>query len=158
EPAHMENHAGRPEFKEALQGRVGSSSRESRTVGIDFLYVAAPIPGGAVRLAYPLNAIAEANKKVRRTLFVASLLAILVALIIAAVAAQSITRRLQRIVTFSGQIAEGDLSARIDEPSNDEIGKVARSLDRTAKRLQESFLAVEESRRELETLLNSMQE
>ena len=158
DPSHMENHSGRPEFKEALNGHVGSSSRESHTVGIDFLYVAAPIPGGAVRLAYPLNAIAEANSKVRKTLFIASTLAVLVALIIAAAAAQSITRRLQRIVTFSGEVAEGNLSARIDEPSNDEIGKVARSLDRTAKRLQESFLAVEESRRELETLLNSMQE
>lgn len=157
-PTEMENHATRPEFREALAGRVGSSSRVSHTVGIEFLYVAAPIAGGAVRLAYPLNAIAEANHRVRKTLAGASILAMLIAMLIAAVAAQSITRRLQRIVTFSGQIAEGNLGARIDEPSNDEIGKVARSLDRTARRLEESFQAVERSRRELETLLNSMQE
>ena len=59
---------------------------------------------------------------------------------------------------FSGRVAEGDLSARIAEISNDEIGQVARSLDRTARRLQDSFQAVERSRRELVTLLNSMQE
>ena len=156
--AKMENHAGRPEVREALQGRVGSSSRESHTVGIDFLYVAAPIPGGAVRLAYPLNAIAEANRQVRKTLIGASLLAMLIATFIAAIAAQSITKRLQHIVEFSGQIAEGNLSARIDEPSSDEIGQVARSLDRTARRLEESFRELDQSRRELETLLNSMQE
>jgi two-component system phosphate regulon sensor histidine kinase PhoR len=157
-PQTMENHATRPEFREALEGRIGSSSRESRTIGIDFLYVAAPVPGGAVRLAYPLTVIAQVNHKVRMTLLIASALAFVFALIIAAVAAQSITGRLQRIVEFSGRIAEGDLSARIEEVSNDEIGKVARSLDRTARRLEESFAAVERGRRELVTLLNSMQE
>ena len=157
-PDKMENHATRPEFREALQGRVGSNSRTSHTIGVDFLYVAAPVPGGAVRLAYPLTVISEVNHKVRMTLLGTSALAFLVALIIAGIAAQSITVRLQRIVRFSGQIAEGNLSARIAPVSNDEIGQVARSLDRTARRLQDSFEAVERSRRELVTLLNSMQE
>ena len=157
-PDRMENHATRPEFREALQGRVGSNSRTSHTIGVDFLYVAAPVPGGAVRLAYPLTVISQVNHKVRMTLLVTSALAFLVALFIAGVAAQSITRRLQRIVEFSGRVAEGDLSARIAEISNDEIGQVARSLDRTARRLEDSFQAVDRSRRELVTLLNSMQE
>ncbi|MGE5114353.1 MAG: ATP-binding protein [Acidobacteriaceae bacterium] len=157
-PNEMENHATRPEFIAALHGGVGSNSRTSHTLGVDFLYIAAPVPGGAVRLAYPLLEIAQVNHKVRMTLLGASTLAFLVALIIAALAAHSITGRLQRIVEFSGRIAEGDLTARIAEPSNDEIGKVARSLDRTARRLEESFADVERGRRELVTLLNSMQE
>src|SRR6266496_2982491 len=51
-PAQMENHAtpSRPEVLAALRGEMGMSSRWSHTVGIDFLYVAVPIPGGAVRL------------------------------------------------------------------------------------------------------------
>jgi two-component system phosphate regulon sensor histidine kinase PhoR len=157
-PEEMENHSTRPEFREALQGRVGSNSRTSHTLGIDFLYVAAPVPDGAVRLAYPLIEIAQVNHKVRMTLLGASTLAFIFALIIAALAARSITARLKRIVEFSGRIAQGDLTARIAEPSNDEIGQVARSLDRTARRLEESFAEVERGRRELVTLLNSMQE
>ena len=157
-PEEMENHATRPEFRAALNGQVGSNSRTSHTLGVDFLYVAAPVPGGAVRLAYPLIEIAQVNHKVRMTLLGASTLAFAFALIIAALAARSITARLQRIVEFSGRIAEGDLAARIAEPSNDEIGQVARSLDRTARRLEESFAEVERGRRELVTLLNSMQE
>ncbi|HEX6878987.1 MAG TPA: histidine kinase dimerization/phospho-acceptor domain-containing protein, partial [Terriglobales bacterium] len=158
DPAAMENHSTRPEFREALQGRVGSNSRTSHTIGIDFLYMAAPVPGGAVRLAYPLIAIKQVNHKVRMTLLASSALAFLVALVIAGAAAQTITRRLLRIVEFSSRIAEGDLGARIDEISNDEIGKVARALDRTARQLEASFEAVERSRNELVTLLNSMQE
>ena len=63
-PGEMENHAGRPEFVAALHGQVGSSTRLSRTIGVELLYVAAPIPGGAVRMAYPLSAIREANRRV----------------------------------------------------------------------------------------------
>ena len=49
DPATMENHATRPEFVSALKGTVGSDTRRSHTVGVPFLYIAVPIPGGAVR-------------------------------------------------------------------------------------------------------------
>lgn len=86
------------------------------------------------------------------------LLAVLVALIISAIAAQAIARRLHRIVTFADRIAAGDLAARIEETSGDEIGQVATSLDKTASHLEESFAALQHSQRQLETLLNSMQD
>jgi two-component system phosphate regulon sensor histidine kinase PhoR len=61
-PEKMENHARRPEFQAALAGSIGVDTRNSHTLGVDFLYLAQPIPGGAVRLAVPLSAIAEANR------------------------------------------------------------------------------------------------
>ena len=160
DPAKMDNHAtpSRPEVLAALRGEMGMSSRWSRTIGIDFLYVAAPIPGGAVRLAYPLHAIAETNRQIRRALLISSAFAFLFAALIAAVAASSISRRLQSIVVFAERVADGDLSARIESTGFDEIAQVATALDRTTHKLEESFAAVETSRRELEALLNSMQE
>jgi two-component system, OmpR family, phosphate regulon sensor histidine kinase PhoR len=159
-PAQMENHAtsSRPEVLAALRGEIGMSSRWSHTIGLDFLYVAAPVPGGVVRLAYPLTAIAETNRQIRRALLISSAFAFMFAAIIAAVAASSISRRLQRIVAFAERVAEGDLSARIEPSGSDEIAQVANALDRTTQKLEESFAAVETSRRELEALLNSMQE
>src|SRR6185437_7385800 len=64
-PPEMENHATRPEFIAALQGHTGSNARRSHTLGIEFLYVAAPVQGGAVRLAYPLVEIQQAVWNVR---------------------------------------------------------------------------------------------
>ncbi len=158
-PPEMENHATRPEFVAALHGKIGENSRTSHTVGIDFLYVAAPIPGGAVRLAYPLSAIKDVNRQVRKNLLKSSALAVLVALVLAMIASRSISRRLRAIMYFSERIAAGDLSARIDaDGTSDEIGIVAAALDRTARRLEQSFHEVETSRKELETVLNSMQE
>jgi two-component system phosphate regulon sensor histidine kinase PhoR len=157
-PAEMENHATRPEFVAALHGSIGTNVRRSHTLGIDFLYAAAPIPGGAVRLAYPLSSLNTITGQVRRTLLFSSILAVALALILATLATRSISRRLQAIVYFADRIASGDLSARIAEDSADEIGKVAGALDKTARQLQAVFAEIETNRQQLEALLNSMQE
>ncbi|HWZ44064.1 MAG TPA: ATP-binding protein [Candidatus Saccharimonadales bacterium] len=94
--------------------------------------------------------------EIRGTLLRATAGALLFALVLAFVAAQIISARLGRIVHFAGKVAAGDLSARISESGNDEIAQVAMELDRTARRLEENFAAVRESRAELEALLNSM--
>src|SRR5437870_7677227 len=154
----MENHAQRKEFMAALSGDVGSDERRSYTLGVPFLYVAAPVSGGAVRFAYPLSDVEATATRVRHTLLLASAMAFVVALLIAGIAAQYIARRLRRIVEFADHIAEGDLTARISESSRDEIGQVAAALDKTARKLEESFAALQTSQRQLETLLNSMQD
>ncbi len=156
--ASMENHAQRPEFVAAFKGEVGMNTRRSHTLGVPFLYVAVPISGGAVRLAYPLEDIETARARVRHTLWLGAGISFVVALIVAALAAQTTARRLRRIVRFADQIASGDLQARIAESSGDEVGQVAGALDKTARQLEESFRALQNSQRQLETLLNSMQD
>jgi two-component system phosphate regulon sensor histidine kinase PhoR len=154
----MENHAQRPEFIAALKGEMGSDTRTSHTLGIQFLYVAAPVSGGAARLAYPLSDIEASTARVRRTLLRGSALTFLVALLLAGVVAQLTARRLQRIVQFANKIAAGELTARIAETSGDEIGQVAAALDKTARHLENNFAALQTSQRQLETLLNSMED
>ena len=154
----MENHAQRPEFVAALQGHLGTSRRSSVTLTIPFLYVAAPTQGGAVRLAYPLSDVEASIALIERQLLRGSALAFPVALIMAGIAAQSISGRLKRIVEFAETIAQGDLTARISESSRDDIGQVARALDKTARNFQKNFEALKTSQRQLETLLNSMQD
>ncbi len=157
-PAAAENHAKRPEFVAALSGKIGSNERRSATIGIPILYVAVPISGGAVRLAYPLSDVEAVSAQVRHRLGLASGLALLFALAVAAVASQWSAHRLERIVAVAARIAEGDLQARIRETSQDEVGRVASAIDSTARRVEQSFAAVQSSQRQLETLLNSMQD
>jgi two-component system phosphate regulon sensor histidine kinase PhoR len=157
-PSSTENHATRPEFVAALSGKVGSNERRSANIGIPFLYIAVPISGGAVRLAYPLSDVEAVAAQVRHRLELASALAFLFALLVAAIAADWSARRLERIVDVAARIAEGDLQARIQETSQDEVGRVAAAIDVTARRVEESFAAVRSSQRQLETLLNSMQD
>src|SRR5258708_6172157 len=158
DPKTMENHAGRPEVAAALRGATGTDTRRSHTVGVEFFYVAIPVPGGdkVARLAYPASSIRSHMAEIRSNLLRATALALLFALVLAVVVAQIISARLKRIVRFAEQVASGDLSARIAESGSDEIAQVAMALDRTARRLEENFAAVRESRSELEALLNSM--
>ncbi|HKV79557.1 MAG TPA: ATP-binding protein [Candidatus Sulfotelmatobacter sp.] len=158
DPVQMENHAKRVEFAAALAGQTGENERRSATLGIPFLYVAAPISGGAVRLAYPLSDIEAVQAQVRRKLLWGSGIASLMALLIAAGASTWMARRLQRIVDVAVRIESGDLRARVNETPLDEIGRVAAAIDKTAEQVERSFAAVRSSQRQLETLLNSMQD
>ena len=157
-PATMDNHAGRAEFAAALSGKTGENERRSATLGIPFLYVAAPISGGAVRLAYPLSDVEAVQAQVRRRLLWGSLVAFMVALLVAGTASVWTSRRLERIVDVAARIEHGDLRARVDDSPMDEIGRVAIAIDRSAEQVERSFAAVRSSQRQLETLLNSMQD
>jgi len=157
-PDNMENHSHRKEFVAALKGQTGESERRSATIGIPFLYVAAPIAGGAVRLAYPLADVEAVQAQVRHHLFWGSLFASLIALLIAAAASVWTSRRLQRIVDVAARIESGDLRARVNDRPGDEIGRVAAAIDKTARQIELSFAAVRSSQHQLETLLNSMQD
>lgn len=157
-PDAQVNHRNQKEFVAALGGNVGVDERRNRPIGIPIMYVAAPVSGGAVRLAYPLSDVEASSRRVHSALLTGSTIAFAIVMVLAAIAAQYTARRLQRIVTFADLIASGDLSARISATSVDEIGKVATALDKTARKLEESFRAVQTSQRQLETLLNSMQD
>ncbi len=147
-----------PEFASALAGRTGENERRSAALGVPFLYVAAPISGGAVRLAYPLSDVEAVQSQVRRRLLGGSAVALLIALLIAATASVWTSRRLERIVDVAARIEQGDLRARVDDTPLDEIGRVAAAIDKTAGQVEKSFAAVRSSQRQLETLLNSMQD
>ena len=154
----MENHAREPEFVAALSGKNGSNERRSAALGIPFLFVAAPIHGGAVRLAYPLSDVEAVQAEVQRRLFWGSTIAFIIALIVAGAASTRTSRRLEHIVDVAARIERGDLRARVQDKPLDEIGRVATAIDRTASQVERSFAAVRSSQRQLETLLNSMQD
>jgi two-component system phosphate regulon sensor histidine kinase PhoR len=157
-PAIMENHATRKEFAAALTGKIGENERRSATVGIPFLYVAAPVSGGAVRLAYPLSDVEAVQAQVHRRLIWGSSIAFIIALLIAGATSIWTSRRLEHIVDVAVRIEQGDLKARVEDKPLDEIGRVAAAIDKTAGQVERSFAAVRSSQRQLETLLNSMQD
>ena len=158
DPDRMENHSSRPEFVAALRGTSGESTRLSKTVGVEFLYTAQPTAFGAVRLAYPLSEVKASAAAVRQALWHSSLLALLLATVLAAAGSILMSRRLQRITHFAQRIASGDLSARVAESARDEISEIADALNTTAGKLESSFAALKNSERQLDTVISSMQE
>jgi len=89
--AALENEGQHPEFGTALRGETGIETRKRN--GIPVLYVAVPVSGGAVRLAYPLADISIAAAYARRVLLLGSIVAVFAALAISALAAETVVRR-----------------------------------------------------------------
>jgi len=122
------------------------------------LYVTALAGTSIVRLGYPMRDVYETLHMVRRSLLWATLLGLLLAILVATLLAQAVSRRLARIVDFAHQLARGDFGARIADSGRDEIADVANALDATAARVEAVFRTLQDSRKEMETVLDSMEE
>ena len=122
------------------------------------LYAAAAAGDTIVRVSSSLADIRDALHTVRTSLLWATLLALLLATLMSALLAHAVARRLARIVEFAHRLSAGDFSARINEGAGDEIAEVANALDATAVRVQAVFRELEDSRKEMETVLDSMEE
>jgi len=88
----LENEARHPEFVAALRGETSVVTRRN-DFGVAVLYVAVPVSGGAVRLAYPLADIDIATAHARRVLLLGSAIAALAGLAISWLAATTVARR-----------------------------------------------------------------
>jgi two-component system, OmpR family, phosphate regulon sensor histidine kinase PhoR len=137
EPSHMENHASRPEVRAALDGHAGSDTRQSATVGVNFLYAAVPLAGGgAIRLAIPLRDIEAQVRNVTRQVLVAVLLAFVPAVLIAALFARVLSRKLAAIIEQAVRLAQGDFESRLPVSGRDELDVLSEQLNKTGERLQ----------------------
>jgi two-component system, OmpR family, phosphate regulon sensor histidine kinase PhoR len=152
EPSQMENHARRPEFVEALAGRRGAAVRRSVTTGVDYLYVAIPIAGGALRLAAPLAEINRQVSALRLKMLAATAVAFLPAILIAAIFARRISKRLGAIITFAGELAKGNFRARLDSVDEGELGILGAQLKEAGEHLQRAVEQLEREHSELEKL------
>ena len=93
-----------------------------------------------------------------RDLLWSVLIALIVAMPVAGWVAGGITARIERVIAFARRIAEGDLSARLEEAGEDEFASMEAALNRAGERLGQSFTEIESRRQELAAMLDSMQE
>ncbi len=163
DPETMENHANRPEIREAAQGRVGKSLRHSKTLNRDLCYLALPAqyqgqPGYVLRLALPLEDLDASIAAVRWRILAASLVAAGVALGVAYFFSRSFTRRVNRLRAFAEGLGDPRVAGASLPHGEDELGSLARSLERMAAQLRDLVdrLTLESARRE--AILASMVE
>lgn len=154
DPKTMENHAHRPEVRQALRGRTGVAVRHSVTLGRDLCYVALPFAyqgrsGFVLRLAVPLTEVSKAVSVVRKRIVYASLAMAILALILAYFFSARISRRIHRIKAFAERLLTSTDPAPIVVDSTDELGALSRTLNHVGRQLRESMdkLRIESSHR-----------
>ena len=89
--ASLQNEGALPEFGAALRGEIGTEMRARNHIPV--LYVAVPVGGGAVRLAYPMADFEIAKQKSERRLLLGCILSAIAALVISAITSRTLTRR-----------------------------------------------------------------
>lgn len=160
-PALMENHADRPEIKEALQGKTGKSIRYSSTLEIDMLYLAIPIIKnnqtlGIARLSLPLTEVNENISNLHKIIILATAIALVIASIISLIISLTITRPLQEMTKVSQKISKGDFSKKLKINSQDEIGQLADSLNLMSEELENKIRIIGEDKDKMEVVLSSV--
>ncbi|MBK7716720.1 MAG: PAS domain-containing protein [Gemmatimonadetes bacterium] len=153
----MENHAERPEIREALAGRVGSDRRVSATVNRPLLYVAVPGGPGVVRVAAPLAATDTILSHVHNAFFGAALVALLIGSGLALVAGRSIARPLTTISQAARSIAQGAVP-RFPRSGVPDIDELVRALREMHQQLDERFADLRRERAESAALVETMVE
>ena len=101
---------------------------------------------------------AETMRRLEPSVWLAVLVAVAVAVAIAAFVARRVAARLQGIIDIAQQLAEGELTARSRVEEDGELAAVESALHAAAERLRKNFAEVEQHRRELAAMLDSMQE
>jgi two-component system phosphate regulon sensor histidine kinase PhoR len=158
----LENHASRPEVATALASGRGASIRYSTTLRQRMMYVAVPFERGeatgVARVAMPLTAVDDAIAEVRRSVLLASFLALVFAVVLASVAVQLTSKTLRRLTAAARGMAGGDLAVRTRIPGDDEIAALGSALDRLAENLSATLGRLKAERDLLEAVLSGMQE
>lgn len=163
ETATMENHADRPEVRDALQTGEGRSTRESVSVKRPLLYYAVreqtsgnvPI---IVRLALPLEDMNEPLGQFLKQVLLWSVLILVLAGTVSLLVSRSFTDRVERLRAFSRRVAEGDFRPLPSDGRGDALEALGSSLNQTATRLDRTIQTLKEERNLSSAILGSMVE
>ncbi|HUY13771.1 MAG TPA: ATP-binding protein [Terriglobia bacterium] len=162
--AALGNLANRPEVQQARTGRRGVLIRKSKVTGQSLCYVSIQSsgPGHAgtiLRLAVPVAGLDRALGAIRWRILGATLIAALLALILAYFFSRVITQRIVAIEAVSENLVSGsqNVPAWLLE-ADDELGALARSLNRAAGQLRDLIVQLKAESASREAILASMRE
>lgn len=159
----IDNHAGRPEVREALGGRVGRAVRRSSTVDTPLIYAAVPLveggrPAGVLRLALPLAIVTASHRALHRAMVAGGLVALAVAFGIGVFVAGRVTHPVIVMQEVARRMSAGQFDVRAPVRSPDEIGALGRALNLMALRLREKIADLEQEQAKVSAILDGMVE
>jgi two-component system phosphate regulon sensor histidine kinase PhoR len=170
----MENHASRPEVRDALKSGQGWGLRRSASLGTDLLYVAgllgtADEPQMVLRLAIPLDRVDREAAATERSILWASLLGVLLAVGVAYLVARRIARpvkdlsraslrMIRDLDTISEKVSSSILHPHARFHNTHEVGDLGEAIDQMAGQLRNEIQAVTLERDRLEAILTGMVE
>ena len=157
----LENHGTRPEVIGARVNGFGSSTRYSHTLRTNMMYVAVPVDGATpllatVRVSLPLTGVDQQLSLVRHYGLISFGISMIVALALAWGVSVVLGRRLRAIAQTATRYSAGDFSRPLRDYAQDEIGTVARVLDKSVQDLSSRMMEMGADRARMQAILGGM--
>ena len=135
----------RPEIVEALEGHTTRLVRDYPNAGLSYVVAVPVIEEGQITGAVRINRkVAEVDVIVRQRLIflgAVSVSILLVAFVVSAAIARSLTKPLHRLADVAREIGEGDLGARAPAARQPEVAEVTGALNAMTERIEQSMTA-----------------
>ena len=160
----LENHADHPEISTARQQGRGSSLRYSNALDTEILYVATTVPEigdghFVLRLALPLRDMGHIEQLVSRAIWMASILGLCLAVLLAYATSRYISRPILDAIWFVQNIASGRLKHRtLRVGSTRELRDLGTALDDMRRQIQTHIGQITLEKSRLEAVLTSITE
>jgi two-component system, OmpR family, phosphate regulon sensor histidine kinase PhoR len=159
----MENHANRPEVRQALIDGEGSASHYSVTLKTDMKYVAVrhAVDGaavGVVRVARPVASINMVLAHLYVRIGLAGLVVALIAAALASLVVGRVSRPLKVMTRGAERFARGDFSLKVFVPDIAETAALAESLNHMGAQLDEKLDVLGRQTAQQEAVFSSMTE
>jgi len=143
-------------------GRRAYFVRDTTIQGEHFRELVAPLPGGAVMVVHPMQAVDRELHRLRLILLLTSLGGILVAALLGALVSRATLAPVLRLTAAAERIARtGDPSERVDEEGGGELQRLGGAFNTMLGALEDSLETqrrfVADASHELRTPLTSMQ-
>ncbi len=160
DPETMDNHAGRPEIREALLSGMGINTRYSRSIEADQIYVArlAADPSGegiVVRLSISLADVGSAVASARRRILASLAFAGFVSLLAGLYFIRQVSRPLEELTRSAMESINGT-RLRFPGTGSVEVQRLAAALEGMSSRLDDALAALEREKAYLRSLLESL--
>ena len=162
-PAKMDNHVDRPEIIGALTGASGTSTRYSRTLEKQMMYVGIPLKkngriAAVIRTSISVNAIDDTIKNIQIKIALGGLIIAVFAAMLSLLVSRRLTLPIEQIRRWAESIARGEFQFRPPVSGSEEIGALSESMNRMAVELRDRIDTVMRQRNEMEAVLSSMVE
>lgn len=163
DPKAMDNHGNRPEILAAHSHGQGITTRFSDTVKNNMMYYALAVMKddkliGYVRTSLPLSVIDERLSRIHTLVLFAMSVSILVALLLGFFVARGFAKPLTAMTTIAENMSEGNYDQRISIDRKDEIGSLAKALNKMAKNSSERLETIILEKNKLVAILAGMVE
>lgn len=159
----MNNHANRPEIMQALSNEWGVSTRYSRTLQTNMLYVAKSIKShhqmvGVIRSSIPINELDTMRKELTKKMIACGALICLFSAMMGIGVSRKISAPINTLIEGANQFSKENFDFILPTPKTKEFRKLTDTLNRMAAQLKDRMATIINYSNEKDAILLNMVE